>query len=108
MTYKEAINAIQLDGMEITTTAPRMLAFSEGLKKAEEVLEKAERYKKHDLRKDPNDLPDMYEDVYVFDGSSYFVWSRVPLEDSWIWEDDYGYYSDEQDDVIAWRRIEPF
>lgn len=57
MTYEETINAIQLDGIEIIATLARMYSFSEGLKKAEEVLKRAEKYRWHDLRKDPNDLP---------------------------------------------------
>lgn len=111
MTYKEAINAIQLDGMEITTTAPRMLAFSEGLKKAEEVLERAEKYRWHDIRKDPNDLPNDNRNVEIcfeFSKSKCYHTAYYDYEYmEWVMPMDTS-PNETFENVIAWREIESF
>ena len=72
-------------------------------------LEKANKYRWHDLRKNPDDLPeaigDGYESEYVL------VMTGTPEWNSW----EQAYYhhgkrlwSTYEQDVFAWRYIEPF
>ena len=72
-------------------------------------LEKADKYKWHDLRKNPDDLPeaigDGYESEYVL------VMTGTPEWNSW----EQAYYhhgkrlwSTYEQNVFAWRYIEPF
>ena len=74
-----------------------------------EALEKADKYKWHDLRKNPDDLPeaigDGYESEYVL------VMTGTPEWNSW----EQAYYhhgkrlwSTYEQNVFAWRYIEPF
>ena len=74
-----------------------------------EALEKADKYRWHDLRKNPDDLPeaigDGYESEYVL------VMTGTPEWNSW----EQAYYhhgkrlwSTYEQDVFAWRYIEPF
>ena len=72
-------------------------------------LEKADKYRWHDLRKNPDDLPEAigggYESDYVL------VMIGTPEWNSWEW----AYYhhgkrlwSTYEQNVFAWRYIEPF
>ena len=74
-----------------------------------EALEKADKYRWHDLRKNPDDLPeaigDGYESEYVL------VMTGTPEWNSW----EQAYYhhgkrlwSTYEQNVFAWRYIEPF
>lgn len=57
----------------------------------------------HDLKKNPDDLPDSDREVLVYDTGDYFVYIYKPEER--IWEDDYGYTSDYPE---AWTDIPKF
>ena len=72
-------------------------------------LEKADKYRWHDLRKNPDDLPEAigggYESEYVL------VMTGTPEWNSW----EQAYYhhgkrlwSTYEQNIIAWRYIEPF
>lgn len=67
-----------------------------------EALGKAERYRWHDLRKNPDDLPEKqgeYDIVYKFGdgtGRTYEVYNKT-----------YGFCTPEEYPCIAWREIEP-
>ena len=75
---------------------------------AVEALEKADRYKWHDLRKNPDDLPEA--DEY---GRSEFVFVMTGTPEWYSCEWAY-YHHDKklwsiyEQDVFAWRYIEPF
>ena len=81
----------------------------EFLRLAIEALEKADKYRWHDLRKNPDDLPEAIGGSYV---SEYvFVMIGTPEWNSW----EQAYYkhgkrlwSTYEQNVFAWRYIEPF
>lgn len=74
-----------------------------------EILKEQEKYKWHDLRKNPDDLPEKYIEVLVTDGGSYEIWSLSDIggSEEIVWADEYGNYLD-VDEAIAWREIEAF
>ena len=71
-------------------------------------LEKADKYRWHDLRKNPNDLPEAdgnSESEYVL------VMIGTPEWNSWeqaYYHHDKRMWSTYEQDVFAWRYIEPF
>ena len=74
-----------------------------------EALEKADKHKWHDLRKNPDDLPeaigDGYESEYVL------VMTGTPEWNSWeqaYYHHDKKLWSTYEQNVFAWRYIEPF
>ena len=74
-----------------------------------EVLEKADKYRWHDLRKNPDDLPEAigggYESDYVL------VMIGTPEWNSWeqaYYHHDKQMWSTYDQNVFAWRYIEPF
>jgi len=97
-----------------------------------ELREKAERYRWHDLRKNPRDLPENYSEVSItwmnhepesyyesINDKTFIGFSIFRNGVFWWWsstcEDylrEYGYAPwcamDEAIEVIAWREIEPF
>lgn len=107
MTNQEAIKTIKLAMAQVEWEYP--LDYAVAFTKAVDALEKSDKYRWHDLRKDQNDLPEKYEDVYVcvlnrgkktynrtwFDGLWRNATSKKPT-----------YYV--KTSVIAWRYIEPF
>lgn len=108
--YEEALNILtnifaEFDqGVIVDITPIKYKKGFDSLKMFQELIEKENKYRWHDLRKNSNDLP--REDVYVLTTSK--------------WEDDY--WMDEiikcengkmewlssPNTVIAWRYIEPF
>lgn len=88
-----------------------------------EALKKAEKYRWHDLRKDPKDLPKSEAEVSVmakmkcaWDGKFRLFEIRMTYSGKILctgdvkgWGVSYPYDFDfETDEVIAWREIEPF
>lgn len=75
-----------------------------------EALEKADKYRWHDLRKNPNDLPNedlFFRNILVTDGTYYMIDCSVYVDD------EMGCISAESEEtimynLIAWREIEPF
>ena len=72
-------------------------------------LEKADKYRWHDLRKNPDDLPEAigggYESDYVL------VMIGTPEWNSWeqaYYKHDKRMWSTYEQNVFAWRYIEPF
>ena len=72
-------------------------------------LEKADKYRWHDLRKNPDDLPEAigggYESDYVL------VMIGTPEWNSWeqaYYKHDKQMWSTYEQNVFAWRYIEPF
>ena len=72
-------------------------------------LEKADKYRWHDLRKNPDDLPEAigggYESDYVL------VMIGTPEWNSWeqaYYQHDKKLWSTYEQNVFAWRYIEPF
>ena len=75
---------------------------------AVEALEKADKYRWHDLRKNPDDLPEA--DEY---GCSEYVLVMIGTPEWNSWEQAYYHHgkrlwSTYEQDVFAWRYIEPF
>ena len=108
MTIKEAIEQFK-ERLAITDYRKQIPEYYEAIEMAVEALEKADKYRWHDLRKNPDDLPEAicggYESEYVL------VMIGTPEWNSW----EQAYYhhgtrlwtTDEQN-VFAWRYIEPF
>ena len=72
-------------------------------------LEKADKYKWHDLRKNPNDLPEAIGDGYESD----YVLVMIGTPEWNSWEQAYYHHgkrlwSTYEQNVFAWRYIEPF
>ena len=72
-------------------------------------LEKADKYRWHDLRKNPDDLPEAigggYESEYVL------VMIGIPEWNHWEWayyHHDKKLWSTYEQNIFAWRYIEPF
>lgn len=108
MTNKEAIEQFK-ERLAITDYRKQIPEYYETIEMAVEALEKADKYRWHDLRKNPDDLPeaigDGYESEYVL------VMTGTPEWNSW----EQAYYhhgkrlwSTYEQNVFAWRYIEPF
>lgn len=73
-------------------------------------LEKAEKCKWHDLRKNPEDLPENFESVLIcikgFEGKAIGVSIAIHSSFTKLWGTES--YSYKDCEVIAWRKIEPF
>ena len=107
MKPEEAIETIKIAIAEVEWNYPidYTVAFEEAIK----ALEKADKYRWHDLRKNPDDFPEAvgggYESEYVL------VMIGTPEWNSW----EQAYYhhgkrlwSTYDQNVFAWRYIEPF
>ena len=80
----------------------------EAIDKAIEALEKADKYRWHDLRKNPDDLA---KDDGC--GESYYVLVMVGTPEWNRWEQAYYHHGERlwstyEQNVFAWRYIEPF
>ena len=72
-------------------------------------LEKADKYRWHDLRKNPDDLPEGFEGSYESD----YVLVMIGTPEWNSWEQAYYHHgkrlwSTYEQNVFAWRYIEPF
>ena len=108
MTNKEAYEIIKSslrnDLIDIESFFPREVR--EVCLKA---LEKADKYRWHDLRKNPDDLPEAITGSHVSD--YVFVMIGTPEWNSWeqaYYHHDKKLWSIYEQDVFAWRYIEPF
>ena len=108
MTNKEAIEQLK-ERLAITDYRQQIPEYYEAIEMAVEALEKADKYRWHDLRENPDDLPEAigggYESEYVL------VMIGTPEWNSW----EQAYYhhgkrlwSTYEQNVFAWRYIEPF
>ena len=108
MTNKEAIEQFK-ERLAITDYRQQIPEYYEAIEMAVEALEKADKYRWNDLRKNPDDLPEAigggYESDYVL------VMIGTPEWNSW----EQAYYhhgkrlwSTYEQNVFAWRYIEPF
>ena len=108
MTNKEAIEQFK-ERLAITDYRKQIPEYYEAIEMAVDALEKSDKYRWHDLRKNPNDLPEAigggYESDYVL------VMICTPEWNSW----EQAYYhhgkrlwSTYEQNVFAWRYIEPF
>ena len=96
MTYKEAISVLRADYYHVDT--------QDAVDFAIEVLEKADKYRWHDLRRNPDDLPPKETEVLTYDGDLYNLA---------IYDHEYKHWYDSYEDmelrfVKAWRKIETF
>ena len=76
---------------------------------AVDALKKADKYRGHDLRKNPDDLPEGFECV---EASEYvLVMIGTPEWNSWeqaYYKHDKRMWSTYDQNVFAWRYVEPF
>ena len=106
--YEQAIKLLEMlssDEFQQFTSSE----FDDAIYVAIEALEKADKYRWHDLRKNPDDLPEAvgggYESEYVL------VITGTPEWNSWeqaYYHHDKMMWSTYDQNVFAWRYIEPF
>ena len=108
MTNKEASEQLK-ERLAITDYRQQIPEYYEAIEMAVEALEKADKYRWHDLRKNPDDLPEAigggYESDYVL------VMIGTPEWNSWeqaYYHHDKKMWSTYDQNVFAWRYIEPF
>lgn len=85
------------------------------IEEAIEVLEKVDKYRWHDLKENPDDLPEWYEDVISVDvlivtnKTHYPLIAFMDLElKEWYESNNCECLEDDFGEVIAWKYIEPF
>ena len=107
MTNKEAIEQLK-ERLAITDYRQQIPEYYEAIEMAVEALEKADKYRWHDLRKNPDDLPEA-------DGNSEsdYVLVLIGTPEWNSWEQAYYHHgkrlwSTYEQNVFAWRYIEPF
>ena len=98
---KEAINFI-IESNDVQWNTENKQAI-EAMRIALDVLGKHEHYQWHDLRKDPTDLPECDDMVYVY---GYSFLEKEYMMDRYF--EGYGWQCSEIADIIAWKYIEPF
>ena len=107
MTNKEAIEQFK-ERLAIIDYRKQIPEYYEAIEMAVEALEKADKYKWHDLRKNPDDLPE--DNGY---GKSEYVLVMIGTPEWYSCEWAY-YHHDKklwsiyEQNVFAWRYIEPF
>ena len=107
MTNKEAIEQFK-ERLAITDYKKQIPEYYEAIEMAVDALEKADKYRWHDLRKNPDDLPKA--DEY---GKSEYVLVMTGTPEWNSWEQAYYHHgkklwSTYDQNVFAWRYIEPF
>ena len=106
MTNKESIETIKTAIAEVEWNYP--MDYAVAFEEAIEALEKADKYRWHDLRKNPDDFPEAAgnsESDYVL------VMIGTPEWNSWeqaYYSHDKRLWSTYDQNVFAWRYIEPF
>ena len=107
MTNKEAIEQFK-ERLAITDYRQQTPEYYEAIEMAVDALEKSDKYRWHDLRKNPNDLPEA-------DGNSEsdYVLVMIGTPEWNSWEQAYYHHgkrlwSTYEQNVFAWRYIEPF
>ena len=107
MTKKEAIEMFK-ERLAITDYRKQIPEYYEAIEMAVDALEKADKYRWHDLRKNPDDLPEA-------DGNSEsdYVLVMIGTPEWNSWEQAYYHHgkrlwSTYEQNVFAWRYIEPF
>ena len=107
MTNKEAIEQFK-ERLAITDYRQQIPEYYEAIEMAVEALEKADKYRWHDLRKNPDDLPEA-------DGNSEsdYVLVMIGTPEWNSWEQAYYHHgkrlwSTYDQNVFAWRYVEPF
>ena len=107
MTNEEAIEQLK-ERLAITDYRQQIPEYYEAIEMAVEALEKADKYRWHDLRKNPDDLPEAdgnSESDYVL------VMIGTPEWNSWkqaYYHHGKRLWSTYEQNVFAWRYIEPF
>ena len=107
MTNKEAIEQFK-ERLAITDYRKQIPEYYEAIEMAVDAFEKADKYRWHDLRKNPDDLPEA-------DGNSEsdYVLVMIGTPEWNSWEQAYYHHgkrlwSTYEQNVFAWRYIEPF
>lgn len=101
-----ADNGNYMYNLDIMTDALNHIA-----KDVERMEAKADKYRWHDLRKDPYDLPKYCDTYLVYRPKGYEKYSFCYCGADGTWYDNYRYDNTgrlQLNDVIAWREIEPF
>ena len=108
MTNKEAIEQLK-ERLAITDYRQQIPEYYEAIEMAVDALKKADKYRWHDLRKNPDDLPEGFEVSYESD--YVLVMIGMPEWNHWEWayyHHDKKLWSTYEQNVFAWRYVEPF
>ena len=106
--YEQAIKVLKIlysDKFQQFTSSE----FDDAIYVAIEALGKADKYRWHDLRKNPDDLPEGFEGSY--ESEYVLVMTGTPEWNSWeqaYYHHDKMMWSTYDQNVFAWRYIEPF
>ena len=107
MTINEAIEQFK-ERLAITDYRRQIPEYYEAIEMAVDALKNADKYRWHDLRKNPDDLPEA-------DGNSEseYVLAMIGTPEWNSWEQAYYHHgkkmwSTYEQNVFAWRYIEPF
>lgn len=107
MTNKEAIEQFK-KRLAITFYRKQIPEYYEAIEMAVDSLEKADKYRWHDLRKNPDDLPEdngYGESDYVLVLAGCFEWNHC----EWAcYSHSAKKWSTYVQEVFAWRYVEPF
>ena len=108
MTNKEAIEQLK-ERLAITDYRKQIPEYYEAIEMAVDALEKADKYKWHDSRKNPDDLPGAIAGGYESD----YVLVMIGTPEWNSWEQAYYHHgkrlwSTYEQNIFAWRYIEPF
>lgn len=107
MTINEAIEQFK-ERLAITDYRRQIPEYYEAIEMAVDALKNADKYRWHDLRKNPDDLPEA-----IGDSESEYVLIMIGTPEWNSWEQAY-YHHDKRlwstydQNVFAWRYIEPF
>lgn len=107
MTAEEALKT--LNRCQCECTGRECDKCEEAYDAIQKIVEKADKYRWHDLLENPDNLPEYDHNVLVCTSSNWYgIWSRTTFDGEIdIWENEHAMYED-IDEVIAWREIEPF
>lgn len=72
---------------------------------AKAIVEHHEKFRWHDLQKNPDDLPSEFKDVLVDLDGCFAVWAIIYYYSTYCWQDESGILRN-FDEVIAWRELE--
>lgn len=106
--YEQAIKVLKIlysDKFQQFTSSE----FDDAIYTAIEALEKADKYRWHDLRENPDDLPEAIEGSYVSEYVLVMIGTPGWNNCEWAYyRHNHKEWSTYEQNIIAWRYIEPF
>ena len=108
MTNKEAIEQFK-ERLAITDYRQKIPEYNEAIEMAVDALEEADKYRWHDLRENPDDLPEAIGGSYVSEYVLVMIGTPGWNNCEWAYyRHNHKEWSTYEQNIIAWRYIEPF